>query len=83
LINCPDTLSGVASAMLSLPTLAQPLNIANESPATQQTRHAMAAPDVRCVAQVNPDAGRISAIDDVGMIRRDDYGQLLPKVLKT
>jgi hypothetical protein len=41
LSNCPDTLSGVASAMLSLPTLAQPPSNRPASPATQQTRHAM------------------------------------------
>jgi hypothetical protein len=41
---CADTLSDVASAMLSLPTLAHPLSNADESPATKQTRHAMIRP---------------------------------------
>ena len=51
------TLSGVASAMLSLPTLAQPLNNADKSPATTQTRNAIVPSNIRWLGVV-PTLGR-------------------------
>src|SRR5215470_723357 len=42
LVSCSDTDCCEASAMLSLPTLAQPLNNTNESPARTQMRNTMA-----------------------------------------
>src|SRR6516225_10514326 len=58
--------------MLSLPTLAQPPpSKANENPAAKQTRDAMGTPNTTVTVHRTPDAGRISAVKDVGMMATD------------
>src|SRR5215467_2453900 len=55
LVSCSDTDCCEASAMLSLPTLAQPLKNTNESPARTQMRSTIGAPRNFLESDTQPD----------------------------
>src|SRR5215470_11901157 len=97
LVSCSDTDCCEASAMVSLPTLAQPLKNANESPARKQMRNTMAP--LRNFLEPDTQSGSLRrkdlAISHLGLVRSlagscvvnnnstptDDCERQLPKIL--